>query len=186
MQQFLFDLGPGKAVATRAGLDPRADGGRRTIFIERRCVTIRRMVRGMKMNLSLPVQSFLGVAIGRYRGQDGARYRISLTHRDPELCVTLKEARDLSASRDAQRLFAAFFAMPVLPTSDDGDRCGEYVRDGVNRPEEESPAPVPASAAKRGRARARRLTARRRRRCRLAAQRPAQIFRGEREIISYE
>jgi hypothetical protein len=114
MQQTTLNLGGGREVAARGGPDPRADGGCRMVLIERRCVTIRRRVRGIKMHLSLPVQSYLGVAIGREQGRDGALYRISLAHRDPELCVILKEARDLAAMREAQRHFAAFFAMPLL------------------------------------------------------------------------
>ena len=126
MQQATLNLGGGRQVAARAAPDARADGGRRMVLIERWRVTIRRRVQGMKMHLSLPVQSYLGVAIGREQRRDGALYRISLAHRDPELCVTLKQASDLAAMRDAQRHFAAFFAMPLLFAGG-----GEIAREGA-------------------------------------------------------
>ena len=72
MQQATLNLGGGKEVAARAGPDTRADGGRRMVLIERRRVTIRRRVRGVKMHLSLPIENYLGVAIGREQRRDGA------------------------------------------------------------------------------------------------------------------
>ncbi len=174
MQQATFDLGGGRKVAARAGPDPRADGGRRMVLIERGRVTIRRRVHGMKMHLSLPVQSYLGVAIRREQRRDGAHYRISLAHRDPELCVILKEARDLDAMREAQRHFAAFFAMPLLFAGGGVEPGGADARLGAG-------ALAPASIA---RGRARRMVAKRRRRA--WAFRAPTVFRGEREIICYE
>ena len=163
MQQATLNLGGAREVAARAGPDTRADGGRRMVLIERRCVTIRRRVRGVKMHLSLPIKSYLGVAIGREQRRDGAFYRISLAHRDPELCVPLKEARDLAAMRDAQRHFAAFFDMPPLFAG--GARP---VADGGR----------PRRAAPQGRSGKRRRHA--------SALRPPAVFRGEREIIARE
>ena len=163
MQQATLNLGGGREVAARASPDPRADGGRRMVLIERRCVTIRRRVRGVKMHLSLPIKSYFGVAIGREQRRDGAFYRISLAHRDPELCVTLKEARDLAAMRDAQRQFAAFFAMPLLFAG------GAQPVAGGGRPRR---------TAAQGRSGKRRRGT--------PALRPPAVFRGEREIIARE
>ncbi len=160
MQQATLNLGGGRQVAARAAPDARADGGRRMVLIERWRVTIRRRVQGMKMHLSLPVQSYLGVAIGREQRRDGALYRISLAHRDPELCVTLKQASDLAAMRDAQRHFAAFFAMPLLFAGG-----GEIAREGADRRRK-------AAQHRRGRNR------------RGWVSRAPAIFRGEREIIA--
>jgi hypothetical protein len=183
MQQATFNLGGGKEVAARAGPDPRADGGRRMVLIERRCVTIRRRVQGMKMLLSLPVQGYLGVAIRREQRRDGAIYRISLAHRDPELCVTLKEARDLAAMRDAQRHFAAFFAMPALFGGGGVEPRRQEAKDGAKPPCAETQTPAASATG-----RAHRIVAKRRRerRRRAWAARTPTVFRGEREISSRE
>jgi hypothetical protein len=179
MQQATLNLGGGMEVAARACPDPRADGGRRMVLIERRCVTIRRRVRGIKMHLSLPVQSYLGVAIGREQRRDGAHYRISLAHRDPELCVTLKVARDLAAMRDAQRHFAAFFAMPVLFAAG-AEPSGEAARE-ADPPDAGAPESIAGGDRPRRTAPPRRRGKRRRR---AFALRAPTVFRGEREIIS--
>ncbi|MGA2637419.1 DUF6101 family protein [Methylocella sp.] len=183
MQQATFNLGGGKEVAARAGPDPRADGGRRMVLIERRCVTIRRRVQGMKMLLSLPVQSYLGVAIRREQRRDGAIYRISLAHRDPELCVTLKEARDLAAMRDAQRHFSAFFAMPALFAGGGVEPRGQEAGDGVKPPCAGTRTPAASATG-----RARRIVAKRHRErgSRAWPARTPTVFRGEREICSRE
>ncbi|VTZ21441.1 hypothetical protein MPC4_20283 [Methylocella tundrae] len=66
------------------------------------------------MHLSVPVVNYFGVAIARGERRHGPLYRVSLAHQDPELCVILQETRDRSSLADAQRYWAAFFAVPAL------------------------------------------------------------------------
>ena len=73
----------------RAADDARADGGRRMILLAPRCVTIRRRLRGVKMQLLVPVDSYKGVVLSREDHPSGALFSLRLSHRDPELSVTL-------------------------------------------------------------------------------------------------
>lgn len=179
MQQAMFNVGTGDEIAARVADDARADGGRRMILLDPRYVTIKRRVGGMKMHLSVPIENYLGVVIACENQREGALYRISLAHRDPELCVTLKETRDRPRILDAWRRWAAFFAMPRL------------VECGAGEWETVALAPLGAKASASALPRRRTALAKRRpRRCSrcksaILASRPS-VFRGEREIICYE
>jgi hypothetical protein len=180
MQQAMFNVGSGNEIAARVADDARADGGRRMVWLDPRYVTIKRRLQGMKMHLSVPVESYLGVVLACDERPEGALYRISLAHRDPELCVTLKETCDRPRILDAWRSWAAFFGVPALV---------ECAADES----EIAPALPPPSAPAAARALPRRLTPtakrglRRRLRRKTADQaRSAIVFRGEREIICYE
>lgn len=177
MQQATLNVGTAKEIAARVADDPRADGGRRMVLLDSRCVTIRRRVQGMKMLLSVPVESYRGVAIGCEKRPEGVVYRISLAHSDPDLCVTLKETCDGAGVLDAWRRWAAFFKSPRL------------VERAVGEWELVGPAPRGAKAG--ACPLPRRLTALakpslRRRRAPADAARLSTVFRGEREIICYE
>jgi Family of unknown function (DUF6101) len=179
MQKALITLSAGSEIAARLADDPRADGGRRMIFLGPRYVTIKRRMQGVKMHLRVPVQNYMGVVLSREERRDGAFFSVRLSHRDPELCVTLREARDQGDSIDAWRHWAAFFAMPALV------ECGAgrwEVLTSSPRAAKGSVPPLscthPVPLSKR---RARGLL--RKRGC---ADRRATVFRGEREIIAYE
>lgn len=179
MQQAMFDVGTGNKIAARVADDARADGGRRMVWLDPRYVTIKRRLQGMKMHLSVPVENYLGVVMACEERPDGAFYRISLAHRDPELCVTLKETCDRRRILDAWRSWAAFFAMPALVEHAVGE--GKTIappRHGVTAHVSALPRRL-TPLAKRGLRRSlRRKTAN-------ATRRPT-VFRGEREIICYE
>jgi hypothetical protein len=176
MRQATFNFWAGKEIAARIGHDARADGGRRIILLDPRRIMIKRRLRGMKMHLCVPVENYFGVLVDLEGRLEGGFYRISLVHRDPELCVTLGDARNRPAAFNACRRWAAFFAKPALI---DGG-WGEWQT--LDPP---SAAFAPASHVSR---RLRALGAGRRR-FRLEGRpinRPANVFRGEREIICYE
>jgi Family of unknown function (DUF6101) len=139
--------------------DTRADGGVRQIELHRERVVLRRAVQGMRMAVSVRVSDFLGVAL---RGiEDGAM--LVLRHRDPSLTIPLCFSTDQDEIAAAWLMWSELFALPQLQE---------------NEPRE--PAP-----------RRRRRNAVRWRRPRFLMRRwvgdlinPAQVYRGEREIIA--
>jgi uncharacterized protein DUF6101 len=139
--------------------DTRADGGVRQIELHRERVVLRRAVLGMRMAVSVRVSDFLGVAL---RGiEDGAM--LVLRHRDPSLTIPLCVSSDPDEIAAAWLMWSELFALP--PLRDD---------------EPHEPAP-----------RRRRRNAVRWRRPRFLMRRrvgdlinPAQVYRGEREIIA--
>jgi hypothetical protein len=114
MRQAQFELGGGPGLATKVAFDPRADDGRRLILLGRCTVTIKRRLRGVKMHLSVPVETYLGVIMAREGQPDGVLYRVTLAHRDPDLSVTLKESRCRSAMIEAWHHWTAYFAAPIV------------------------------------------------------------------------
>lgn len=114
MLQAHIDLGAGPELATKVAFDPRADDNRRLILLGRRVVTIRRRRLGVKMHLSVPVETYLGIVMAREGQPDGVVYRVTLAHRDPDLSVTLKESRSRSAMIQAWHHWSGYFAMPIV------------------------------------------------------------------------
>jgi hypothetical protein len=101
MQNALFTAGAPNAMLARAADDARADGGRRMILLAPRCVTIRRRLRGVKMQLLVPVDSYKGIVLSREDHPSGALFILRLSHRDPELSVTLLTSNNRSISIEA-------------------------------------------------------------------------------------
>jgi Family of unknown function (DUF6101) len=139
--------------------DTRADGGVRQIELHRERVVLRRAVLGMRMAVSVRIADFLGIAL---RGiDDGAM--LVLRHRDPSLTIPLCVSTDQDEIATAWLMWSELFALPQLQE---------------NEPREAAP-------------RRRRRNAIRWRRPRFLMRRrigsllnPAQIYRGEREIIA--
>lgn len=139
--------------------DTRADGGVRQIELHRERVVLRRAVQGMRMAVSVRVSDFLGVAL---RGiEDGAM--LVLRHRDPSLTIPLCVSSDPDEIAAAWLMWSELFALPQLQENDARE-----------------PAP-----------RRRRRNAVRWRRPKFLMRRrvgdltnPAQVYRGEREIIA--
>jgi len=141
-----------------AAHDVRADGGIRQIELHRERVVVRRAVRGMRMNLNVRVSDFLGVALRDIK----ASQMLVLQHRDPSLSVTLCVSTDAEEITEAWTMWSELFSLPQLQ---------DEVRE-------------PASRRRRRNAiRARRPKFLMRRRIG-ALLNPANIFRGEREIIA--
>ncbi len=114
MRQAHIDLGTAPELATKVAFDPRADDGRRLILLGRRIVTIKRRLLGMKMHLSVPVETYVGIVMAREGQHDGVVYRVTLAHRDPDLSVTLKESRSRSAMIQAWHHWSSYFSVPVV------------------------------------------------------------------------
>lgn len=181
MQNAPFDVVIGAELATRIAHDARADGGRRMIMLDPRWVRIKRRVQGMKMHLSVPIKNYLGVAVGCDELSDGALYRVTLVHRDPELCVVLKETRDQSATFEACRFWAAYFAMPAFVALD-----SNAAQPADSNTAREPSIPLPAATSRRLSIAPRRRSRLRLRRARCEKSRDRRVIRGEREIICYE
>ena len=140
-------------------LDFRADGGVRNVELHRERVVLRRAVLGMRMAINVRVSDFRGIAL---RGIDDAQMLV-LVHRDPSLTIPLGVSSDRDEISAAWRMWSDIFALPQLP---------------------EDKAREPA-------ARRRRHSAIRSRRPRFLVRRrgggaldPANVHRGEREIIA--
>jgi hypothetical protein len=71
------------------------------ILLAPRCVTIKRRLRGVKMHLRVPVESYAGVVLAREERPSSAFFSVRLVHRDPQLSVTLRAAsnRGLASMR---------------------------------------------------------------------------------------
>ena len=140
-------------------LDVRADGGVRRVELHRERVVLRRAVQGMRMAINVRVSDFRGVAL---RGIDDAQMLV-LVHRDPSLTIPLCVSSDRNEIATAWQMWSDIFALPQLP---------------------EDQACEPA-------ARRRRRNAIRARRPKFLVRRrgsgpldPANVHRGEREIIA--
>ena len=139
--------------------DVRADGGVRRIELHRERVVLRRAVQGMRMAINVRVSDFRGVAL---RGIDDAQMLV-LVHRDPSLTIPLGVSSDRDEISAAWQTWSDIFALPQLP-------------------EDEAREPAP---------RRRRRNAIRSRRPKFLVRRrgggpldPANVHRGEREIIA--
>ncbi len=172
--------GAPNAMLARAADDARADGGRRMILLAPRCVTIRRRLRGVKMQLHVPMDSYKGIVLSREDHPSGARFILRLSHRDPELSVTLLTSNNRGTSIEAWHRWSAYFAVPELI------ECGGGHWELIDAVPPGGKTSLPAAA----RRRAKRLANRRSRLalCRASMRVSGQekIFRGERLIISYE
>jgi hypothetical protein len=113
---------PGAAEPRRiVASDPRADGRRREVMLARGRVQIARSVAGVRMKISLAASAYRGVVL-RLRGFEEQRfsYEVELTHRDPDLSVTLLEANDDSEVQAEWRLWAKFLGLPALVEREEG------------------------------------------------------------------
>jgi Family of unknown function (DUF6101) len=96
--------------------DAVADGRVRHVEIDRGGVRVRRTVRGMAINVSVPVGAFLGVAL-RLKLSDGERgdeLAVSLEHRDPALSLPLFAAPDNFDAVADWQLWARVLGVPLL------------------------------------------------------------------------
>jgi hypothetical protein len=96
--------------------DAVADGRVRHVEIDRGGVRVRRSLRGMAINVCLPVDAFLGVAL-RLRPADGehnGEIAISLEHRDPALSLPLFAAADNFDVVAEWQLWGRVLGVPLL------------------------------------------------------------------------
>jgi hypothetical protein len=91
--------------------DTRADGGVRQIELHRERVVLRRAVHGVQMAVKVRVSDFKGVAL---RGIDDAQMLV-LVHRDPSLTIPLGVSRDSDEIATAWQMWSDIFGLPLLP-----------------------------------------------------------------------
>jgi len=91
--------------------DTRADGGVRQIELHRERVVLHRAVHGMRMAVKLRVSDFKGVAL---RGTDDAQMLV-LVHRDPSLTIPLCVSCDSDEIATAWQMWSDIFGLPLLP-----------------------------------------------------------------------
>lgn len=106
---------------TWVAADRRADGASRKVSIGRAHVLIERKLAGIAMRIGVATSAYRGIALSLGTTRSGASlYRVSLTHRDPDLSVDLYSAqhdRDIVAQWGA---WAAYFALPKLVEREPG------------------------------------------------------------------
>jgi hypothetical protein len=73
--------------------DARADFGARLVSFEIDRVCVERIYAGIWMRLTIPFQHFLGVLLA---SSPSGILRLSLIHRDPDLCLLLNESDEES------------------------------------------------------------------------------------------
>ena len=89
---FETDRATQRPLAVTVQRDPRADGGKREVRLTRRDIIISRSLAGISMKIAIPVAAYRGVTLTvEPASNGGAAYRLSLTHRDPDLHFVLVE-----------------------------------------------------------------------------------------------
>lgn len=163
-----------------SAFDGCADGRVRLVEVHRERVILRRAVRGIRMALSVPLASFLGVSIRILppgTETDGV-FAVVLEHRDPALSIPVFVAPDGADVIAEWQLWARMLGRPLLVADASGGLREPFRRLGGLR--------VAAVAARRRRQgvihRRRPLIQFRRRRSRVGA--ALRVHRGEREIIA--
>jgi Family of unknown function (DUF6101) len=115
--------------------DANADGRVRLVELNRKGVVLRRLVRGIRMTVALPLSSFVGVAIRLVPPEqetDGA-VAVFLEHSDPELSVPLFAALDGTDVLAEWRLWARVLGLPLLAADADGALHEAFARLGAVR-----------------------------------------------------
>jgi hypothetical protein len=163
-----------------SAFDGGADGRVRLVEVHRERVILRRAVRGIRMSLSVPLASFLGVSIRIVppgTETDGA-FAVVLEHRDPALSVPVFVAPDGADVIAEWQLWARMLGRPLLVADSGGGLREPFRRFGGLRV-----AAVAARRRRRGAIHRRRpLIQFRRRPSRIGAE--LRVHRTEREIIA--
>lgn len=113
--------------------DAAADEHVRVVELDRERVTLRRSVRGVHMKVSVPVSTFLGVAMRLLPpgGTQAAAVAVTLEHRDPGLTVPLFTAPDATDVVAEWRLWGRVFGKPLLVAGEDGKLHEPFARLGA-------------------------------------------------------
>jgi hypothetical protein len=160
--------------------DGGADGQLRQIELDRERVMLRRAVRGIRMNVGVPVAEFRGVSLRLLppEGEEPAAVAIMLEHRDGGLSVPLFVAPEGDEAVARWKSWARVLGMPMLVIERDGS-----LREPFRRLGRLAVGPVGARRRRRAALRLRRPSILTRRRPGRPAARPI-VHRGEYEIIA--
>jgi hypothetical protein len=165
-----------------AARDSAADGKIRQVELDRHRVTLRRAVRGIRMNVGVPISEFQGVSLRLLPadGDDPAGVAVMLEHRDAGLSVPVYLAAEGDDAAAEWRSWSRVLGLPLLVVETDGSLREPSRRVGQ--------VALGASSDRRKR----RATIKARRPSILMRRKPgrstadARIHRGEREIIARE
>ncbi len=113
--------------------DRGSDDGTRQVELDRHRLTVRRVVRGIRMKVAVPVAEFRGISIRLLPPEHDqpASSAVLLEHRDPGLSVPLfvePSADDLTAQWKA---WAAVLGLPLLVVDSDGGLREPFRRMGA-------------------------------------------------------
>ena len=140
----------GAARADLSSGDARADNSRRSVTLSRDRVTIDRSYRGIAMRLSVPMSAYQGVCVAvRATDDGGAVYELRLDHRDPELSVTLAEAREERDIWADWRSCAGYFNLPALVERNDGPELWTALKGAESHDRRSKPRRRPGIVARR-------------------------------------
>jgi len=173
-------LDPHALPARYAARDGGADGQIRQVEIDRERVVLRRAVRGIRMNVGVPVNEFRGVTMRTLppEGSEPAAVAVVLEHRDTGLSVPLFVAAEGDDAVAQWKSWSRVLGVPLLVVESDGALREPFRR--IGRIGVGTPSPR----------RRRRSVLRRRRPSILMRRKPGrpiaepQVHRGEREIIA--
>jgi hypothetical protein len=115
--------------------DAAADERTRLIELSRESVVLRRLVRGVRINVSLPVSAFHGIAM-RLVPPDGINagaIAVVLEHRDPALSVPLFAAHEADDVLAEWHMWGRIFGLPLLVVDSDGKLREPFARLGALR-----------------------------------------------------
>jgi hypothetical protein len=163
-----------------AARDHGADGHIRQVELDRDRVVLRRAVRGIRMNIGVPVAEFRGVSIRilSAEGEEPAATAIMLEHRDSGLSVPLFMAADGDDLVAEWKSWGRVLGLPLLVVEGDGSLREPFPRIGGIGVGAPSPRRRRRAAVKWRRPR----FLMRRKAGRLAT--GPTVYRGEREIIA--
>jgi hypothetical protein len=102
--------------------DRTGDERVRLVELDRECVMVRRVSRGIKLALNLPVAAYLGVAIRMEppAGTTAGAVTLVLEHSDPTLSLTLYRAVDGTDIVAEWRAWGRALGVPLLVADADG------------------------------------------------------------------
>jgi hypothetical protein len=115
-----------------AARDGGADGQIRQVELDRDRVVLRRAVRGIRMNVGVPVTEFRGVSMRLLpaEGEEPAATAVMLEHRDGGLSVPLFMAADGSDLVAEWKSWGRVLGLPLLVVEGDGSLREPFQRIG--------------------------------------------------------
>ncbi len=160
--------------------DGGADGQIRQVELDRDRVVLRRAVRGIRMNVGVPVAEFRGVSIRMLPadGDEPAASAVTLEHRDAGLSVPLFVGIDGGDIAAEWKSWGRVLGLPLLVADTDGTLREPFQRMGAVAVGAPSPR-----RRRRGAIKSRRPRFLMRRKAGRIPNDP-RIYRGEREIIA--
>ena len=163
-----------------AARDGGADGQIRQVELDRDRVVLRRAVRGIRMNVGVPVSEFRGVSMRMLpaEGEEPAAIAVMLEHRDDGLSVPLFMASDGGDLVAEWKSWGRVLGLPLLVVEGDGSLRDAFQRIGSLAVGAPSPR-----RRRRGTVKWRRPRFLMRRKAGRPSSEPP-VYRGEREIIA--